>query len=146
MQEQTPENLEKFVVKYMYNDPVSKTLPEMRKRVCSRTKKKNKKTLARIGPDKVSNEWRTKRILYQIDVMESFQSREEPGSPLNHGYQLQDGFCIPITNTDSALPKSLTDMHTREAHKENTDSEQDSDIDSDDSSGESSDADTGIDD
>ena len=80
-----------------------------------------------------------KSVLFQIDVMESFQSREEPESPLNHGYTLQDRFCIPITYTDSALPKSLTDTPNREPHKENT--ELRSDVDLDDSSGESSDDD-----
>ena len=76
-----------------------------------------------------------KRVLYQIDIMESFQLREETENPLNHGYQLQDGFCIPITSTDLALLMRITDINTKEAHKETNDSEQDSDIDTNDSSG-----------
>ena len=119
LQDPTSENLETFVIKFIYNDSVSSTLVGMRKKKWWRTKKKNKKTLARLGPDKVSNEWRTKRVIYQIHVMESFQSSEEPGSPLDHGYKLDDGFCVPITNTDLALPESLVDICDRNGTENN---------------------------
>ena len=82
-----PENLETFLIKYIYNDTVSKSLPEMRKNIWNRTKIKNRKTLARIGPDKISNDLRIKRVLFQIKVAESFENPTEPGSPLDNGYK-----------------------------------------------------------
>ena len=127
LNEATVDSLEKFVIKYIYNDRNSCTLAEMRKRIWSRTKKKNRKTLARIGPDKISNDLRTKRVQYHIRVLESFADPMEAENPLDNGYVLMNGSCVPRMSDEPALPHTLRnaiDCNGNENQKENDDNEE----------------------
>ena len=108
MKEATPDSLEKFVIKFVYNDKKSNSLKEMRKNIWRKTKHKNKKTLARIGPEKSSNDLRTMRVLYQIRNLESFANPTEIGNPLDNGYILINGVCYPKTSNEPALPTKLS--------------------------------------
>ena len=61
------ENLNKFVIKYIYNDKLSKSLGEMRCKKWKKMKNKKGKSLARFGPDEDSNSseingWYTNQI------------------------------------------------------------------------------------
>jgi len=116
LQKATPDSLEKFVIKFIYNDKKSNTLKEMRKNIWRKTKLKNKKTLARIGPEKSSNDLRTTRVLYQIKNLESFANPSETGTPLDNGYTIINGVCRPKTSHEPALPTKLR-MSVEEGNK-----------------------------
>ena len=107
LKEATLSSMERFVIKFVYNDKSSTSLHEMRRKNWQNTKKKNKKTLARIGPDQSSNELRTKRVLYQINVIESFSNPHETKSPLHNGNVALNGMCVPQRSNKPVLPSKL---------------------------------------
>ena len=127
LNEATIESLETFVIRYIYNDRNSGTLAQMRKRIWTRTKNKNRKTLARIGPDKISNDLRTKRVQYHIRFLESFTDPIEAENPLDNGYVWINGSCVPRKSDEPALPLTLrnaNDCDGNENQKENDDNEE----------------------
>ena len=58
------ENLNKFIIKYIYNDSVSTTLTEMRAQKWKNMKNRKANAIARIGLDVDSNFHRNERVMY----------------------------------------------------------------------------------
>ena len=84
----------------------------MRATKWKKMKFKKAKSLARIGPDDDSNSLRNKRVLYEINILLNFQSPDGPPSPLDHGYYLINGLCVPIMYTKPSLPNNLASQLT----------------------------------
>ena len=90
------ENLDKSVIKYIYNDKVSTTLTGMRAQKWKNMKNRKAKSFARIGPDVDSNFHRNERVMYYAHVLLNFQNPASPIRPINHGCQILNGPCMPI--------------------------------------------------
>ena len=103
----TDETLTKFIIKYVYNDKNSNSLGEMRATKWKKMKSKKAKSLARLGPDEDSNAQRNKRVLYQSNIFLNFQSPDSPPNPLDNGYCIHNGLCVPLMYTRPSLPKNL---------------------------------------
>jgi len=70
-------------------------------------KSKKAKSLARLGPDEDSNAQRNKRVLYQSNIFLNFQSPDSPPYPLDNGYCIHNGLCVPLMYTRPSFPKNL---------------------------------------
>ena len=68
------ENLNKFVIKYIYNDKVSTTLTEMTGQKWKNMKNRKAKALPRIGPDVDSNFHRNETVMYYAHLLLNFQN------------------------------------------------------------------------
>ena len=126
------ENLNKFVIKYIYNDKLSKSLGEMRCKKWKKMKNKKGKSLARVGLDEDSNSYRSKRVIYQSNILLNFQNPEAPPNPTNHGFTNMTGLCLPIMSTKLPLPNDLNigmTSHNSINNEESTDESIDDDID-----------------
>ena len=103
-------NIDKFIIKFVYNDKSSTTLGEMRYEKWRKMKTKKVKSMARIGPDQHSNTHRSKRVIYQCNIILNFQNPKAPPNPLHHGYVINNGFCMPRMYEKPALPDQLTNI------------------------------------
>ena len=101
------ENLNKFVIKYIYNNKVSTTFKKMRTQKWKNMKNRKAKTFARIGPDVDSNFHRNERVMSYAHVLLNFQNPTTPVCPVNHGYQILNRRCTSIINPNSPLPDEL---------------------------------------
>ena len=101
------DNLNRFTIKYIYNDKSSNSLGEMRAQKWKRMKTKKVKSIARIGPDEDSNTHRNDRVMYHVNVLLNFRNPSAPPNPTNHGYFILNGLCLPIMNTMASLPDEL---------------------------------------
>ena len=90
------ENLNKFVIKYIFNNKVSTTLTEMRAQKWKNMNNRKAKTFARIGPYVGSNFNKNERVMYYADVSLNFQNGASPICPINHGHQIMNGLCISV--------------------------------------------------
>lgn len=130
---QTLKQLEQYTIKYIYKDKSSKTLAEARAKKWEGMKRKS--TL-RIPPDTDSHNLKVTRANYQAFIMLNFMNPDAPSSPLQHGWSLREGKCLPIRYSQPALPQRLRDARTNRTVDSDTDSDtsdcnSDSDSDSD---------------
>ena len=72
---------------------------------------KQKSTL-RLPPDEESHHLRALRVAYQSYIWLNFDIPDAPPSPLQYGWQMVDGKCVPIRYITAALPVELT-IHTK---------------------------------
>ena len=121
------ENLNKFVIKYIYNDKVSTTLTEMTGQKWKNMKNRKAKALPRIGPDVDSNFHRNETVMYYAHLLLNFQNRATPLCPINHGYQVLNGLCMPIMHLKSPLPDELVKRVNHNLQADNTDPEDNDD-------------------
>ena len=132
VQAKTKTDMEQFTIKYIYKDKISKTLAEARANKWDSTKRKS--TL-RIPPDIDSHDLKITRANYQTFIMLNFAEPDAPPSPLQHGWRLQDGQCLPIRYSKPSLPDCLSIVSTTNTVESDTDSDisdtSDSDSDSD---------------
>ncbi|KAG1681655.1 Importin-5 [Nymphon striatum] len=96
---------------------------------------KRKLTL-RILPDTVSLNLKVTWANYQAFIMLNFMNPDAPSSPLQHGWSLREGKCLPIWYSQPALRQRLRDARTNRTVDSDTDSDtsdcnSDSDSDSD---------------
>ena len=47
---------------------------------------------------------RNERVMYYACVLLKFQNPTSPIYPINHGYQILNGICMPIMHSKSPLP------------------------------------------
>ena len=124
----TQESLDKFIIRDIYNDKRSNTLGETRARKWKSMKTKKAKSIARLGPDRNSNYYRNQRVIYHVNVLLNFQNSSAPPSPLNeNGYFIQNGLCLPILNSQPALPNELTRRINQDDGTDSDTEEEDSD-------------------
>ena len=121
------ENLNKFVIKYIYDDKVSTTLTQMRAQKWKNIKNGKAKAFARIGPDVDSNFHRNERVMYYAHLLLNFQNPAVPLCPINHGYQILNGLCMPIMHSKSPLPDELVKRVNHNLQADNTDPEDNDD-------------------
>ena len=62
--------------------------------------------------DDDSNTQRNKRVIYHATVLLNFQDPAGPPNPLNHGYNISNGLCVPIMYTKPPLPDELAQSMT----------------------------------
>ena len=123
-------NMEQFTIQYIYNDKESTTLAEARARKW--VAMKNKSTL-RVPPDTDSHAVKVTRANYQTYILLNFMSPDLSPSPLQHGWCLKVGKCVPIRYTLPALPNTLRTRCSMTATDCTQESDTESDINSDDS-------------
>ena len=127
--DRTVKDLEVFTIKCVYNDKTSKSLGEARAKKWSTMKRKS---TARLPPDEESHYLRALRVAYQAYIWLHFDIPDAPPSPLQYGWQILDGKCVPVRYRSAALPPELT--ITRDRCPQDSDaSDDESDTDSDES-------------
>lgn len=96
-------DLELFVIRYIYNDPKSTTLCDARSAKWRSMKKKN---TIRLAPDTDSLRPHLERANYLAYLQRHFDLLSHP-SPIGNGWQLKDGVCLPVRYTQSPLPLTI---------------------------------------
>ena len=84
-------------------------------------KNKKAKTFSRIGPDVDSNFLRYERVMYYAHVLLNFQNPASPICPINYGYQILNGLCVPIMHSKSALLYELVKLVNHNLQLDNID-------------------------
>lgn len=119
-------DLQKFVIRYIYRDTKHKTLAEVRAAKWSVLKKK--KTI-RLVPDSDSLRLHLERANYLTYLQKNFQLQNHP-SPIGHGWHLVNGLCLPVRYTQPPLPQYL-ELPTTSSNIQMDSSDDDSGSDSD---------------
>ena len=94
-------NLNKFVIKYVYNDNKSLTPSAAR---ASKWRCQKKKSLTRMIPDSDSLLYHFERVNYMTYIQKNFNLKEHP-SPLLHGWHIDNGMCLPTRSSLPAIPR-----------------------------------------
>ena len=81
------------------------------------------KPFARIWPDVDLSFHRNERVMYYAHVLLIFQNWASPICPINHGYQLLNGLCMPIMHSKSSLPDELVKQVNHKLQTNNPDPE-----------------------
>ena len=100
----TLQDMEKFVIKYVYNDKKSKTMTEAR---VSKWRVQKIKSIMRLPPDTSSLRLHLQRANYLAYIQKQFMLKTHP-SPLGHGWSVVNGFCMPEKSSAPALPSSIS--------------------------------------
>ena len=129
-------NKEQITIQYICNDKESTTLAEARAR--KSVAMKNKSTLC-IPPDTDSHAMKVTGANYQTYILLNFMSPDLSPSPLQHGWCLKVGKCVPIRYTLPALPNTVRTRCSMTATDCTQESDTESDINSDDSDADDSD-------
>jgi hypothetical protein len=124
---ETIEKLKLLTLRFIYNDSKSNTLGEAR---AKRLMAMKKKSTACIPPDEESHNLRAEQVNYQAYVWLHFDQPDAPPSPLNHGWQLFEGNCVPIRHKSPALPQRFEEIvdQPNELGEDKSDSETDDDV------------------
>ena len=75
-------------------------------------KKWKKKSTSRLPPDNDSHILKVTRVNYQVYLFLNYDKPDAPPSPLNHGWTMKDGQCVPIRYTKPSLPPALRNLDT----------------------------------
>ena len=89
------EDLEKFTIKFIYNDKHSKRLAEAR---ALKWKIMKKKSTQRLPPDPDSFNLRAQRVNYQSYIFTNYMVKDAPPSPISYGWTIIEGV-YNITDT-----------------------------------------------
>ncbi len=123
-----------FTIRYIYDDKLSTSLGDARAKKWKQMKKR--KSTLRLPPDRDSHDLKTTRANYQAYVFMNYDKAEAPPSPLDHGWTLDNGSCIPVRHSRPALPMHLHEAMRRKDITLGSDSGE-SDSDDDDQGGDS---------
>ena len=96
--------MEKFVIKYVYNDKKSKTMAEAR---VSKWRVQKKKSIMRLPSDTSSLRLHLQRANYLAYIQKQFMLKTHP-SPLGQGWHVVNGLCMPEKSSAPALPFSVS--------------------------------------
>ena len=123
--ESVHQSLTMFTIEIIYGDTKSETLAECR---ASKWNSMKKKATQRLPPDEDSHRLRSKRVNYQTYLYLTFDVPDPPPSPLNHGWHLKDGKCMPVQYTKPALPSDFNYLSStcNNCQDEDSDSSDDS--------------------
>ena len=94
-------DMNKFVIKYVYNDKTSLTPSAAR---VLKWRNQKRKSLTRMIPDSDSLIHHFHRVNYMSYIQRNFYLKDHP-SPLLHGWHLDKGLCLPNKCTLPALPR-----------------------------------------
>ena len=122
-----------FVICYIYNDEKSNSPAEAR--VLKWKLQKNRKNLLRIPPDVESMRLQIERANYLSFIEKHFELKVQP-SPLNHGWHLVNGRCLPLKPVSPPLPQVVVFQYASDRDDDDGDDDDDDD-DYDDESSES---------
>jgi hypothetical protein len=120
-------DLEQFVIRYVYCNTTNKRLAEVRAAKWTALKKKK---IIRLVPDPDSLRSHLERANYLAYLQKHYQLQRHP-SPIGHGWHLVNGLCLPVRYTQPALPSSIELPTTSEAHAEDRSDESSSSDESD---------------
>ena len=98
------DDLELFVIRYIYCDAKNRTLGELR---AAKWRSQKKKSTVRLVPDSDSLRHHLERASYLAYLQKHFHLQSHP-SPIGHGWHLVDGLCVPIRSTNPALPLCIS--------------------------------------
>ena len=113
-----------FVTKYVYNDKNSITPAAAR---AAKWRCQKIKSITRMIPDSESLLHQFKRVNYMVYIQKNFHLKEHP-SPLLHGWNIENGLCLPTRSALPALPRVMPyQMELSDDHSDG-DSESYSDI------------------
>ena len=76
------------------------------------------KVFAGIVPDVHSNFHINERVMHYAHVLLNFQNPASPICPINHGYQILNGLCMPIMPSKSPLPDELVKRVNHIIHRQ----------------------------
>ena len=107
----------KFVIKYVYSDTKSVTPAAAR---ASKWKSQRKKSLTIMIPGSDSLLHHIRRVNYLSYLQKHYQLKDHP--PLNHGWHIDNGICLPTRSTLPVLPRCMS-PEIREQQDSDTDSE-----------------------
>ena len=96
-------DLEQFVIRYIYCDTRNKTLAEARAAKWAALKKKK---IIRLVPDQDSLYPHLERTNYLTYLQKHYNLQSHP-SPIGHGWQLVNGLCLPVRYNQPSLPPSI---------------------------------------
>ncbi len=99
--------MQKFVIRYIYNDKKSQSLPESR---ASKWRALKRKTRLRIPPDEDTLQHHIQRANYQAFVWLSCKDSPPAPSPLQHGWTQESGRILPIKHYLPPLPRNLQQL------------------------------------
>ena len=99
----------------------------MRAQKWKNMKNRKAKAFARIGPDVDSDFRRNEKVMYHVHLLLNFQNPAAPVYPINYGYQILNGLCMPIMHSKSPLPDDLVKRVNHNLQADNTDPEDDDD-------------------
>ena len=132
MTQQVLDQMAHFTIRFIYNDKASKSLGDARALKWSQMKRKS---TSRIPPDQDSHNLHVTRANYQVYVLLNYDSAAAPPSPINHGWTMKDGQCVPNRYTQPALPNNLNEIIEQQLQSamdiDDSDSDELSDSDSD---------------
>ena len=111
-----------FTIRHVYNDKTSETLAEAR---ASKWRVMKRKSTLRIPPDEDSHMMKVKRANYQVYVLKNFAEPDAPPSPLDHGWCIQDGKCVPLRYSKPARPTHLRQLVLQCLHEDSDDDDTD---------------------
>ena len=124
------EDLERFVIRYVYCDAKSASLGEVR---ASKWRAQKKKSTIRLAPDSDSLRHHLERANYLAFLQKHYDLQTHP-SPIGHGWHSDAGLCLPDRYTQPALPSTITLPAITPAEENESDVSSDFDDSSDDSS------------
>ena len=108
--------IEKFVIKFIYNDSTSESLAECR---AVKWKQMKKKTTSRLPPDPDSFHLHVKRANYQCYIFRHYMESSAPPIPYSYGWHINEqGLTIPTMFTKEAVPKDMEEMYEKLAEDE----------------------------
>ena len=130
------EDLQQFVIKYIYSDDKIDTLAEARAKKWRMMKRKN---TIRLPPDSDSLSHHLERANFLAYIQINYHLQTHP-SPIGNGCHRVDGFCLPVRYALPALPASISlatnqedlesgsDADASENSKSNSSDSSDSDV------------------
>ena len=93
---------------------------------------KKRKNFIQLGIDQDTHQNRPKCVRYYTNLMESFDS-PQPADPLQHGWVLDEGHCVPVRYCRECLPEKFCHLEGRTEQQQSDDIYADINNDSDDS-------------
>ena len=96
-------DLEQFVIRYIYCDTRNKTLAEARAAKWAALKKKK---IIRLVPDQDSLHPHLERTNYLTYLQKHYNLQSHP-APIGHGWQLVNGLCLQVRYNQQSLPPSI---------------------------------------
>ena len=97
----------RYCKKYIWNVLITPNLTKMRAQKWKNMKNRKAQTFVRAIPDVDSNFRRNERVMYYANVLINFQNAASRIFPINHGYEILNGLCMPMMHSKSPLLDEL---------------------------------------
>ena len=98
------DDLEKFVIRYIYGDQKNDNLAGVR---ATKWRAMKKKSTIRLAPDSDSLRHHLERANYLTYLQKNFSLKIHPSS-VGHGWHLVNELCMPIRTSQLSLPSSIS--------------------------------------